>query len=124
MEAQGRRSVSPLPATKRTGRLRKTTRRSWVHAEAVRLNAERKISRHRAEGEMFLLTFPYIGLLRANSCVRQLRVFCFPGSSLNSMGPSHKAHARFGSRSHSLLCAPRKWGKKKEKIQLCLTSTQ
>ena len=60
-------------------------------------------------------------LLRANSCVRQLRVFCFPGSSLNPMGPSHKAAARFGSRSHSLLCAPRKWGKKKEKIQLCLT---
>ena len=27
------------------------------------LNAERKIFRHRAEGEMFLLTFPYIGLL-------------------------------------------------------------
>jgi hypothetical protein len=61
-------------------------------------------------------------LLRANSCVPQLRVFCFPGSSLNPMGPSHKAAARFGSRSHSLLCAPRKWGKKKEKIQLCLTS--
>jgi len=37
------------------------------------------------------------------------------------MGPSDKAAARFGSRSHSLLCAPRKWGKKKEKIQLCLT---
>ncbi len=60
-------------------------------------------------------------LLRANSCVLQLRVFCFPGSALNPMGPSHKAAARFGSRSHSLLCAPRKWGKKKEKIQLCLT---
>src|SRR5258706_1398027 len=39
------------------------------------------------------------------------------------LGPSHKAAARFGSRSHSLLGAPRKWGKKKEKIQLCLTST-
>jgi hypothetical protein len=37
--------------------------------------------------------------------------------------PSDKAAARFGSRSHSLLGAPRKWGKKKEKIQLCLTST-
>jgi hypothetical protein len=53
-------------------------------------------------------------LLRANSCVLQLRVFCFPGCALNSMGPSHKAAARFGSRSHSLLGAPRKWGKKKK----------
>jgi hypothetical protein len=43
------------------------------------------------------------------------------GSSHNPVGPSHKAAARFGSRSHSLLGAPRKWGKKKEKIQLCLT---
>jgi len=55
----------------------------------------------------------------SHSCVRQLRGFCFPGSSLNPMGPSHKAAARFGSLS--LLCAPRKWGKKKEKIQLSLT---
>ena len=60
-------------------------------------------------------------LLRANSCVPQLRGFCFHGSSLNALGPSHKAAARFGSRSHSRLCAPGKWGKKKEKIQLCLT---
>ena len=35
-------------------------------------------------------------LLQANSCVRQLRGFCFPGSSRT---PSHKAAARFGSRS-------------------------
>ena len=60
-------------------------------------------------------------LLRANSCVRQLRVFCFPGSALHHWVPSDKAAARFGS--NSLLGAPRKWGKKKEKIQLCLTST-
>jgi hypothetical protein len=30
------------------------------------------------------------------------------GSTLNPIGPSHKAAARFGSSSHSLLCAPRK----------------
>jgi hypothetical protein len=60
-------------------------------------------------------------LLRANSCILQDHVFCFPRFSLNPMGPSHKAAARFGSESHSLLCAPRKRGKKKEKIQLCLT---
>lgn len=81
MEPQRERSVSPLPATKRIGRLRKTTRRSWVHAQSVGLNAERKVSQHRAEGKVFLLTFPYIGRLRANSCARQLRGFCFPGSS-------------------------------------------
>src|SRR6266436_9540801 len=41
-------------------------------------------------------------LLRANSCVLQLRGLCFPGSALNSIWvPSHKAAARFGSRSHS-----------------------
>src|ERR1700687_2633113 len=97
MEPQTGRSVSPLPATKQIGRLRKTTRRSRVHAQSVGLNAERKISRHRAEGELFLLTSPYIGRLRANSCVRQLRTFCFPGSSLNALVPSHKAAARFGS---------------------------
>src|SRR6266850_852693 len=47
----------------------------------------------------------------------------FPVPPSTRLDPSHKAAARFGSRSHSLLCAPRKWGKKKEKIQLCLTST-
>jgi hypothetical protein len=34
----------------------------------------------------------------------------------NSVGPSHKAAARLGSRGLSLLSAPGKWGKKKEKI--------
>jgi len=47
----------------------------------------------------------------------------FPVPPLHHWVPSDKAAARFGSRSHSLLGAPRKWGKKKEKIQLCLTST-
>ena len=56
-------------------------------------------------------------LLRANSCVLQLRVFCFPVLPLHHWVPSDKAAARFGSRSHTLLSAPRKWGKKKEKIQ-------
>src|SRR5439155_9875003 len=61
-----------------------------------------------------------LGLLRANSCALQLRVFCFPGSSLSPLGSSQKAAARFGSSSRSLLCAPRKWGKKKEKIHVLL----
>src|SRR5260370_35480584 len=38
-------------------------------------------------------------------------------------GSSHKAPARLGSSGLSLLGAPRKWGKKKEKNS-CLTSTQ
>src|SRR6266699_6715499 len=43
-------------------------------------------------------------LLQANSCVLQLRVFCFPGSALtHHWVPSHKAAARFGSSS------PRFW---------------
>jgi hypothetical protein len=32
------------------------------------------------------------------------------------MGPSHKAAVRFGSRSHSLLGAPEKWGRKSRKF--------
>src|SRR5258708_6788542 len=72
MEPQGRKNISPLPATKRIGRQRKTTRRSRVHAQSVGLNAERKICRHRAEGEIFLLTFPYIG--RQRKTTRRSRV--------------------------------------------------
>jgi hypothetical protein len=30
----------------------------------------------------------------------------------DALGPSLKAATRFGSSSHSLLCAPRKWGRK------------
>src|SRR5258708_12218971 len=96
MEPQGRKNISPLPATKRIGRQRKTTRRSRVHAQSVGLNAERKICRHRAEGEIFLLTFPYIGLLQANSRALQLRAFCFPTSALPPHWlPSHNASPRF-----------------------------
>ena len=60
--------------------------------------------------------------LRANSCARQLRGFCFPGSSQTSLGPSHKAAARFGSRSLSLLGAPRKWGRKRRNNHVYLNS--
>ena len=52
-------------------------------------------------------------LLQASSCARQLRVFCFPGSSLTPMGPSHKAAACFGSRSPRFW-VPQKMGQKKE----------
>src|SRR5258708_29443145 len=60
-------------------------------------------------------------------CFRLIPASCsfassaFPVPPLHHWVPSDKAAARLGSRSHSLLGAPRKWGKKKEKIQLCLT---
>src|SRR3974377_1006688 len=64
MEPQGRGSGSPLHARRPSGSLglRKTTLESRVHVQTLGLNAE-KIFRHRAEGEIFLLTFPFIGPL-------------------------------------------------------------
>jgi hypothetical protein len=53
--------------------------------------------------------------LRANSFTRQLRGFCFPGSSLKPLGPSQNAAARFRSGSPRFLDAPGKWGKKGER---------
>jgi len=109
-------NISPLPATKRIGRPRKNTRRSWVHAQSVGLNAERKICRHRAEGEIFLLTFPYIGLLQANSCVLQLRAFCFPGSIPHSIGfPPIKQPLALEAEALAFVC-PRKNGAEKGDI--------
>jgi hypothetical protein len=35
-----------------------------VPVQAVGLNAEAKKDRHQPEGEIFLLTFPFIGLVR------------------------------------------------------------
>jgi hypothetical protein len=67
---------------------------------------------------LFCLSFSW-ALLRANSCARQLRVFCFPGSSLESLVPSQNAAARFGSSSPRFSGAPRKWSRKR--IQKCLT---
>src|SRR5712664_4880877 len=53
-------------------------------------------------------------LLQANSCVLQLRGFCFPGSALtHHWVPSHKAAARFGS-SSPRYWVPQKMGQKKE----------
>src|SRR6266699_4216283 len=56
-------------------------------------------------GQPFSAAHFFWALLQANSCVRQLRSFCFHGSSphTHNMGPSYKAAARFGSRS------PRFW---------------
>src|SRR5258708_8771302 len=66
MQPQRRGSVLPLHIWKRnrTLGLRKTTLGVGVHVQRVGLNAETKKDRHRAEVEMFLLTFPFIGLFR------------------------------------------------------------
>src|SRR6202521_425377 len=65
MEPQAGSRVSPFRVTKRSNDfLRKTTRRSRVHVQTIGLNAETKKCRHRADGEICLLTFPFIGLLR------------------------------------------------------------
>ena len=42
----------------------KTTLGLRVHVQTVGLNAETKKDRHRADGEIFLLTLPLIGLFR------------------------------------------------------------
>jgi hypothetical protein len=61
-------------------------------------------------------------LLRANPCVRQLRGFCFPGSVPFTIGfPPIKQPLALEAEATRFWVAPRKWGKKKEKIQSCLT---
>jgi hypothetical protein len=69
MEPQGRGNVPARHTPERNKRLglRKTTLESRVHVQTVGLNAETKKCRHRAEGELFVLTFPLIGLLRIES---------------------------------------------------------
>jgi len=61
-------------------------------------------------------------LLRANSCVQQLRGFCFPGSVPFTIGfPPIKQPLALEAEATRFSVAPRKWGKKKEKVQSCLT---
>jgi len=74
---RGKRSVLSFLVKQRTERHAKNTQRSRPTQSN---GAEcREKTRHRAQGE--ILTFPFIGLLRANSCARQLRGFCFSASS-------------------------------------------
>src|SRR5215467_7287395 len=63
MEPQGRTIASPS-RTRRQSKtlcLEKTTLRRRDYVQTVGLNAETKKDRHRAEGEIFVLTFPLIG---------------------------------------------------------------
>src|SRR5215469_8814057 len=60
MEPQGRTIASPS-RTRRQSKtlcLEKTTLRRRDYVQTVGLNAETKKDRHRAEGEIFVLTFP------------------------------------------------------------------
>ena len=66
MEPQGRTIASPS-RTRRQSKtlcLEKTTLRLRDYVQTVGLNAETKKDRHRAEGEIFVLTFLLIGLFR------------------------------------------------------------
>jgi hypothetical protein len=64
MEPQGRTIDSPFRTRRqsKTLRLEKATLRARDYVQTVGLNAETKKDRHRAEGEIFVLTFPFIGL--------------------------------------------------------------
>jgi len=66
MEPQGRTIASPSRTRRqsKTLSLEKTTLRRRDYVQTVGLNAETKKDRHRAEGEIFVLTFPLIGLFR------------------------------------------------------------
>src|SRR6516164_7716863 len=69
MEPQGRTIASPS-RTRRQSKtlcLEKTTPRVRDYVQTVGLNAETKEDRHRAEGEIFVLTFPFIGLYRTRA---------------------------------------------------------
>jgi len=63
-----------------------------------------------------------LALLRANSCARQLRVFCFPGSSLESFGSSQNAAARLGSSSPRFRVPQENGAEKGEKFMSYLNS--
>src|SRR5215471_12864276 len=63
MEAQRRRTRGTRTRNRISG-LGKTTLGERVHVQTLGLNAETKMERHRADGEIFLLTFLFIGLGR------------------------------------------------------------
>src|SRR5438132_14224907 len=69
MEPQGRGNVPARHTPERNKRLglRKTTLESRGHVQTSWAECPRqKKFRHRAEGEIFLLTFPFIGLFRVH----------------------------------------------------------
>jgi len=67
----------------------------------------------------FYLSF-FWAPLEANSCVRQLRGFCFPGSALTPLGSLPESSRSLWKQKPSLLGAPVKWGRKRRYFS-CLT---
>jgi hypothetical protein len=61
-------------------------------------------------------------LLQANSCVRQLRGFCFPGSALIPSGSLPECSRSPCKQKPSLLGAPEKWGRKRRHFQVLMNS--
>ena len=89
MEPQGRESGAPVRTRRRSGTLglRKTTLESRVHVQTVGLNAKKIISAL-SQGKTFLLTFPFIGSLRAASSLRQSNLFSEPSAALQRLPSS------------------------------------
>src|SRR5207249_6556835 len=89
MEPQGRESDAPVRTRRRSGTLglRKTTLESRVHVQTVGLNAKKIISAL-SQGKTFLLTFPFIGSLRAASGLRQSNPFSEPSAALQRLASS------------------------------------
>jgi len=83
MEPQGRESDAPVRTRRRSGTLglRKTTLESRVHVQTVGLNAKKIISAL-SQGKTFLLTFPFIGSLRAASGLRQSNLYSKPSAAI------------------------------------------
>src|SRR5215470_13191655 len=75
MEAQRSRTRGTRTRNRISG-LGKTTLGERVHVQTVGLNAETKMERHRAGGEIFLLTFLFIGLgwKTRYSCMLQVKI--------------------------------------------------
>ena len=61
--------------------------------------------------------------LRANSCARQLRVFCFPGSSPQHPGSLPECSRSLWEQKPSPLGAPRKWGRKRRNTMYLNSAT-
>ena len=89
MEPQGRGSVSPLSTRRRNRALgpRKTTLGVGVHAQTVGLNAETRIGRYSAVGEIFLLTCLFIGLVRVGDYTAMWRFIPRCGKSVRVEEP-------------------------------------
>jgi hypothetical protein len=82
-----RRTIDALYCTRRQGNktpcLEKTTLRVRDYVQTVGLNAGTKKDRRRAAGELFVLTFPFIGLyrlMRFSGTSRTVQLFPRPSS--------------------------------------------